>query len=180
MGTSLRVERSTVGRQVADRLRDAVADGRLPPGERLTERALCELTGAGRASVREALRALEAEGVIENAPHRGPTVARVGPAQARDLYAVRALLEGFAARGFARRAGEADRAALEAALRPVGEAARALGAGPGAANLLTVEVFAHAAGLLLLAHTGRIRMFGASAPRLMEAYVEDRIARFAG
>ena len=73
-----------------------------------------------------------------------------------------------------------SRAALEAALRPVGEAARALGAGPGAANLLTVEVFAHAAGLLLLAHTGRIRMFGASAPRLMEAYVEDRIARLAG
>lgn len=122
MGTSLRVERSTVGRQVADRLRDAVADGRLLPGERLTERALCELTGAGRASVREVLRALEAEGVIENAPHRGPTVARVGLAQARDLYAVRALLEGFAARGFARRAGEADRAALEAALDALGRA----------------------------------------------------------
>ena len=116
MGASLKVERYTVGRQVADRLRDAVADGRLAPGERLTERTLCEMTGAGRASVREALRALEAEGVIENAPHRGPVVARVTVAQARELYAVRALLEGYAARGFARNAGEADRAALEAAL----------------------------------------------------------------
>jgi hypothetical protein len=38
-----------------------------------------------------------------------------------------------------------------------------------------VDTFAHAAGLLLLAHTGRIRMFGASAPRLMEAYLRDRI-----
>lgn len=122
MSTSLRVQRSTVGRQVADRLRDAVADGRLLPGERLTERALCEMTGAGRASVREALRALEAEGVIDNAPHRGPSVARVSAAQARDLYAVRALLEGFAARGFARHAGEADRAALEASLDALGRA----------------------------------------------------------
>lgn len=46
MSMSLRVERSTVGRQVADRLREAVADGRLPAGTRLTERALCDITGA--------------------------------------------------------------------------------------------------------------------------------------
>jgi hypothetical protein len=41
--------------------------------------------------------------------------------------------------------------------------------------LLTVDAFAHAAGLLLLAHTGRIRMFGASASRLMARYIDDRI-----
>ena len=40
-----------------------------------------------------------------------------------------------------------------------------------------VDCFAHATGLLLLLHTGRIRMFGASAPDLMEAYVKDRIAQ---
>ena len=118
----MKVERSTVGRQVVERLRDAVADGRLAPGERLTERALCDLTGAGRASVREALRALEAEGVVETAPHRGPSVARVSRAQARDLYAVRALLEGYAAREFARHAADGERAALEAALDALGRA----------------------------------------------------------
>lgn len=122
MNTSMRIERSTVGRQVADRLREAVADGRLPAGERLTERALCGMTGAGRASVREALRALEAEGVIENSPHRGPTVPRVSAAQARDLYAVRAVLEGFAARGFAVNAGDADRTSLDAALDALAKA----------------------------------------------------------
>jgi hypothetical protein len=42
-----------------------------------------------------------------------------------------------------------------------------------------VDCFAHATGLLLLLHTGRIRMFGASAPDLMEAYVKDRIAQLA-
>lgn len=132
MNTSMRVERSTVGRQVADRLREAVSDGRLPAGERLTERALCEMTGAGRASVREALRALEAEGVIENSPHRGPTVPRVSAAQARNLYAVRAVLEGFAARSFAVNAGDADRASLDAALDALAKA-------DGTAALLTAK-----------------------------------------
>ena len=70
---------------------------------------------------------------------------------------------------------EALNAALAAALRPIAAAAEELGAAPEAARLLMVDSFAHAAGLLLLAHTGRIRMFGASASRLMAAYVETRI-----
>ena len=65
--------------------------------------------------------------------------------------------------------------ALETALLPISEAAHALGAPPEDARLLMVDTFAHAAGLLLLAHTGRIRMFAASAPRLMERYVEDSL-----
>jgi hypothetical protein len=67
-------------------------------------------------------------------------------------------------------------AALEAALRPIAEAAFELGASRQKANLLMVDCFAHATGLLLLLHTGRIRMFGAAAPDLMEAYVKQRIA----
>jgi AcrR family transcriptional regulator len=67
-------------------------------------------------------------------------------------------------------------AALAAALRPIADAAIELGATRQKANLLMVDCFAHATGLLLLLHTGRIRMFGASAPDLMEAYVRDRIA----
>lgn len=62
-------------------------------------------------------------------------------------------------------------------VRPHQGRAAQRGAGPDAADPLTVEVFAHAAGLLLLAHTGRIRTFGAAAAPLMEAYVEDCIAR---
>jgi AcrR family transcriptional regulator len=68
-------------------------------------------------------------------------------------------------------------AALEGALSPIADAAAALGASKTDADLLMVDVFAHAAGLLLLLHTGRIRMFGASAPALMEAYVRDRTDR---
>ena len=70
-------------------------------------------------------------------------------------------------------------AALEASLQPIAEAAIELGASRQRANLLMVDCFAHAAGLLLLLHTGRIRMFGASAPDLMEAYVRDKILQLA-
>jgi len=70
-------------------------------------------------------------------------------------------------------------AALEAALRPIAEAAEVLGASRQMANMLMVDCFAHATGLLLLLHTGRIRMFGASAPDLMDQYVRDRIAQLA-
>ncbi len=64
----------------------------------------------------------------------------------------------------------------ESALHPIADAARALGARSAEAKLLMVDTFAHAAGLLLLAHTRRIRMFGASAPDLMERFVESAIA----
>jgi AcrR family transcriptional regulator len=68
-------------------------------------------------------------------------------------------------------------AALDAALRPIAQAAEELGTSRQKANLLMVDCFAHATGLLLLLHTGRIRMFGASAPDLMDQYIRDRIAQ---
>jgi AcrR family transcriptional regulator len=69
---------------------------------------------------------------------------------------------------------------LEAALHPIFEAAQELGASAEAAKLLMVDTFAHAAGLLLLAHTGRIRMFGVSASNLMERFMEGEIAALVG
>ena len=66
--------------------------------------------------------------------------------------------------------------ALEVALRPISDAATELGASSRKAGLVMVDCFAHATGLLLLLHTGRIRMFGASAPILMEKYIDRQIA----
>jgi AcrR family transcriptional regulator len=83
---------------------------------------------------------------------------------------------GMKPHGLGRERDEILNAALEAALRPIADAAQALGARPQEAKLLMVDTFAHAAGLLLLAHTGRIRMFGASAPSLMERFVEGTIS----
>jgi len=83
---------------------------------------------------------------------------------------------GMKPHGLGKERDETLNSALEAALLPIATAAEALGARREQAKLLMVDTFAHAAGLLLLAHTGRIRMFGASAASLMERFVENAIA----
>ncbi len=83
---------------VEDRLRQAIRTGVLKPGQRLIERELCELTGVGRTSIREALRQLEAEGLVTTVPYRGPIVSTITADEAEQLYDLRALLEGYAGR----------------------------------------------------------------------------------
>ncbi|MDN5925671.1 MAG: TetR/AcrR family transcriptional regulator [Hyphomicrobiales bacterium] len=86
---------------------------------------------------------------------------------------------GMRPKGVGRERDKALNAALQAALSPIGEAARALGCDETAANLTVADLFAHATGLLLLAHTGRIRMFGASARELMVEAIARRAALLA-
>ena len=87
---------------------------------------------------------------------------------------------GMKPAGLGRERDEELNAALEAALHPIADAAIKLGASQRKANFLMVDCFAHATGLLLLLHTGRIRMFGASAPDLMASYVKDQLAQLVG
>jgi AcrR family transcriptional regulator len=67
-------------------------------------------------------------------------------------------------------------AALNATLQPIAVAAEELGIGPAEARAITADIFAHATGLLLLHHTGRIRMFSAAAPDLMDAFIATKLA----
>jgi DNA-binding GntR family transcriptional regulator len=112
----LQISRSalTLREQVEDKLRHAIADGVFKPGQRLVERELCELIGVGRTSVREAIRQLEAEGLVTTYPNRGPLVSTLSADDARHLYAVRALLEGYAGRMFAQTRTDAELDMLEA------------------------------------------------------------------
>src|SRR5436189_1090163 len=87
---------------------------------------------------------------------------------------------GMKPHGLGKERDEVLNAALELALQPIAEAAVALGARRAEAKLLVADIFAHAAGLLLLAHTRRIRMFGASAQNLMERFVETAVAALPG
>jgi len=92
--------------QVLDSLRQSIIDGRLAPGARLTERELTEMLGVSRTVIREALRQLESEGLIANLPNKGPVVRELSVAEAKDLYTIRAVLEGLAARLFVQNANE--------------------------------------------------------------------------
>src|SRR5262247_497864 len=83
---------------------------------------------------------------------------------------------GMKPQGLGKERDDVLNASLASALQPIADAAQALGARREEARWLMADIFAHAAGLLLLAHTGRIRMFGASAPQLMERFVEAKVA----
>jgi DNA-binding GntR family transcriptional regulator len=103
--------------QVVESLREAITDGRLAPGRRLVEKDLCNMLGVSRPSVREALRALEVEGLISSIPNRGPVVTELSAADAASIYEVRGALESLAAELFAVNASNDDIADLEQATR---------------------------------------------------------------
>src|SRR5579883_3373385 len=89
-------------------LRDAILSNHLKPGQRLVERDLCEQAGVSRSSIREALRYLESEGLVESRGTKGMFVSVLNRKQALEIYEVRAALESEAARQFAERATESD------------------------------------------------------------------------
>ena len=82
----------------AEAIRGAILDGRLEAGARLKEGHLATELGFSRTPVREALLILRAEGLIELTPNRGARVTTFAIEEIEDLYEMRALLEGFAAR----------------------------------------------------------------------------------
>ena len=79
-------------------IREAIIDGRLPPGQRLKEEELARELGISRTPVREALLILQTEGLVDAEPNRGAVVRSHDAGDLEDLYALRALLEGYAAR----------------------------------------------------------------------------------
>jgi GntR family transcriptional regulator, trigonelline degradation regulator len=109
----------TLRDRTTQKLRDAIIGLKFTPGEHLVERDLCERTGVSRSSVREALRHLEAEGLIERRGGRGLFVASVTIDEARQIYEVRAALEPEMARLFCERASQEHLDALADALADI-------------------------------------------------------------
>jgi DNA-binding GntR family transcriptional regulator len=95
-------EHPSLSQRVAEELRRSILTNRRKPGDRLIEDRLSEELGVSRIPIREALRALAAEGLVDVQPRRGASVADVSPEMARDLVEVRATLEGLNARLAAR------------------------------------------------------------------------------
>lgn len=106
--------------RVTDAVREAITRGDLEPGRRLTERELGELTGVSRTSLREALRSLQAEGLVERSGARGLRVAVLTAEVVNELYDVRAPLEAAAVELCVRNASDAQISALRAAMAPPG------------------------------------------------------------
>jgi DNA-binding GntR family transcriptional regulator len=104
----------TQGQGAYRRLLDDIRTGTLAPGVRLRETDLADRLGISRTPVREAIRQLEADGLVVHLPRQGATIRSLDHAEVVELYEMRAVLEGTAARLAARAASDIELAELAA------------------------------------------------------------------
>lgn len=123
-GHSLKIENTPVTlRELAlAKIRQAIISGYFKAGDRLVERSLCEELGVSRTVVREVIRYLEAEGLIENLPKKGPIVAVLTWEVAEQIYDIRLLLESEAAKDCAKIADANDKKRLHQTLLRIAKA----------------------------------------------------------
>src|SRR4051812_37590293 len=119
---------------VADWLAQRIISGETVPGERLTEPRIAGLAGVSRSPVREALRILAGEGLVEITPRHGARVTHVGVRDAQELYACRLLLEPRCAFEAVEAITPAGVGEVDGIRAPVG------GGGPGRRALLDEKV----------------------------------------
>lgn len=102
------------GRDAYERLVQEIRQGALKPGDRLVETDLAQRLGLSRTPVREAIRQLESDGLVSHQPRAGATVRQLDYAEITELYEMRTVLEGTAARFAARAASDVELAELDA------------------------------------------------------------------
>ncbi|GAA3066618.1 GntR family transcriptional regulator [Rhizobium viscosum] len=115
---ALRIETppATLREIALERMRRAIISGLFEPGARLVERTLCDHLGVSRSVIREVIRHLEAEGLVEMVAKQGPIVARLEWDDARQIYEIRAALEATAVADCARVATDEVKAQLRESL----------------------------------------------------------------
>jgi DNA-binding GntR family transcriptional regulator len=111
----------TLRSKVQRKLRNAILDGRYPAGQKLVERELCELTGASRSILREALVGLEAGGLVESESYRGYRVTLLSVRKICEIFELRSSLETQAAELFAERASDEEMVELQSLLVELGQ-----------------------------------------------------------
>jgi DNA-binding GntR family transcriptional regulator len=117
------IERRVLREDIRDELIDSILGGRLAPGDRIVETRVAQQFGVSQAPVREALRDLELFGFIVSSPFRGAIVRHITVEELVQIYPIRAVLEGLAARDAAARIDEAGLKRLERVLTTLRKAA---------------------------------------------------------
>ncbi|TZE80976.1 GntR family transcriptional regulator [Calorimonas adulescens] len=94
----IKIDDSSISDKVFNLLKNAILSGELKPGERLVERKLSEKLGISRTPVREAIQKLKSQGLAVQLPRKGAVVSMVTPREVIDVFNIREVLEGLAAR----------------------------------------------------------------------------------
>lgn len=132
---SLNIVAAPIRVQVEDKLRLAIIEGQFHPGAHLSDRELIEIFNVSRTVIREAVRSLEAEGLVTSIPHRGQFVSILSADEAAQIYAVRGVLEALAGKGFAENATREQVAELRAVFKELAAAKK----NPDGATLLSIK-----------------------------------------
>lgn len=114
----------SLAEDAADRIREQILSGGFRPGEHLVEAKIAEQLHVSRGPVREAFKLLRADGLLEEEPRRGTFVVQMAPADVREIYSLRAAIEGRAARLVASAADPAARARLRERLAAISDAVK--------------------------------------------------------
>lgn len=118
------INTSTLAEQASAVLREWIASGELRAGERLVESKIADRMQISRGPLREALKHLQAEGLVREEPRRGTFVTELTPEDVRDVYDLRGALEAQAARSVIEDGNTVALAALDKALVAIGDAER--------------------------------------------------------
>lgn len=108
-----RLSSASLADQARDNIRTAILEGKLKPGEKITIERVADELGISRTPVREALKALETDSMVRLIPHRGAVVEPFAWQEIQHRFAIRAMLEGYAAELACESADETLIAALE-------------------------------------------------------------------
>ncbi len=103
----------TLREKILETIREAILSGALKPGEKVAEPELAERFGISRTPIREAFRQLESEGYLTVIPRKGAVVAELSEREVEEFYAIKSVLEGYAARMAAENLTEKDIERLE-------------------------------------------------------------------
>jgi DNA-binding GntR family transcriptional regulator len=114
MAEVIEISRLALHDQVAARLRTMLVEGRIAPGAKLNERELCEQLRVSRTPLREAIKLLAAEGLVDLLPNRGAVAVKLSEADVMHSFELLAMLEGMAGELAAQRITEAELAELRA------------------------------------------------------------------
>lgn len=116
------LEYRTMQEIVYEKIRDAILGGQYSPGQRLVAEELARELGVSRMPVREALHRLESAGLVDSTPHRGTVVSELSQEEIIEIYHIRAVLEGLAARLATPQLAPRDHAQLETILNEMARA----------------------------------------------------------
>lgn len=103
----------TLREKILETIREAILKGNLKPGEKVAEPELAERFGISRTPIREAFRQLESEGYLTVIPRKGAVVAALSERDVQEFYAIKSILEGYAAELAAQNLSDKDLARLE-------------------------------------------------------------------